>query len=138
VLSYIASPALNASEDEFEAGLAFVNRYPLAPPRTLSAEEQGTIEAGRFSLISPPEFYSNGSLSQNRADGTTLIRASHARDSTIISNLPLYSAARRNAATVYYEIQVVKMGRDGSLALGFCAIPYPPFRLPGWHRARYS
>ena len=28
------------------------------------------------------------------------------------------------------------MGEEGSgVAVGYCAKPYPPWRLPGWHRA---
>ncbi|KLU84009.1 hypothetical protein MAPG_03057, partial [Magnaporthiopsis poae ATCC 64411] len=38
--------------------------------------------------------------------------------------------------TVYYEVQVLPDSRpdETSLSIGFAALPYPPFRLPGWHR----
>ena len=38
--------------------------------------------------------------------------------------------------TVYYEVRVRDDSRreETSLALGFAALPYPNFRLPGWHR----
>ena len=41
--------------------------------------------------------------------------------------------------TIYFEVKVLSYGggRDGdasSLALGFCALPYPTWRMPGWER----
>ncbi|KAH7105189.1 hypothetical protein BKA62DRAFT_440758 [Auriculariales sp. MPI-PUGE-AT-0066] len=132
VLSYLASPALNASEDEFEGGERFIDSYPLAPPRHLSMDEARATDEARFTLLRPPNF--DGEIVRG-GDGTSLVRASYTRDTTIIPNLPLFSATRRAAPTVYYEIQIVKLGRDGSVVIGMCAVPYPPFRLPGWHRA---
>ena len=91
------------------------------------------MESGKYSLIAPPGM--DGHLKRG-PDHTTLVKTHYARDSTIVSALPLYSAQRRAPPTVYYELQIVKMGRDGSVAIGMAAIPYPPFRLPGWHRGR--
>lgn len=40
--------------------------------------------------------------------------------------------------TIYFEVRVLAdILRDpevGSVAIGFTALPYPPFRMPGWHR----
>lgn len=38
--------------------------------------------------------------------------------------------------TFYYEVRIAKHNRgEVSLAIGYTAMPYPTFRLPGWHRA---
>jgi hypothetical protein len=44
------------------------------------------------------------------------------------------------AKTIYYEVKITKLGRAesgeaSSLAIGYCAVPYPTFRMPGWQRA---
>jgi hypothetical protein len=49
------------------------------------------------------------------------------------------SPARPPTKTIYYEVQLTHAhnGRrpgDICLALGFAALPYPSFRMPGWHR----
>ena len=70
------------------------------------------------------------------------------RDLCLIGDLPLYAAqherilldpAQPFPKTIYYEVRIIGMGRSGrsdesSLALGFCAQPYPTWRLPGWER----
>ncbi|ODQ68586.1 hypothetical protein NADFUDRAFT_49224 [Nadsonia fulvescens var. elongata DSM 6958] len=38
---------------------------------------------------------------------------------------------------LYYEVTITKLGEkseNASVAIGFTCQPYPPFRLPGWHR----
>jgi SPRY domain len=42
--------------------------------------------------------------------------------------------------TIYFEVRVLAMGGNrgreaAGIAIGFCAKPYPPWRLPGWQRA---
>jgi hypothetical protein len=41
--------------------------------------------------------------------------------------------------TIYFEVRINSFGRGNgenasSLALGFCAVPYPTWRMPGWQR----
>lgn len=132
VLSYAVSPALNASEDECEAGDLFILSNPIAPPRPLQPYEINAIDGGQIHLLPPAHFV--GATTRG-ADGTTLLQARHAcPDSTLVSHVPLYSAWRQLPNTIYYEIQILSLGREGSVAIGFAAVPYPPFRLPGWHR----
>lgn len=65
----------------------------------------------------------------------------------------LFSSSHGYKKTIYYEVKIIggdsssshhhhffgskannnKKGQIG-LALGFAALPYPPFRMPGWHR----
>jgi hypothetical protein len=48
------------------------------------------------------------------------------------------SPANAPRKTIYYEVQLSPHGNprtgDICLALGFTALPYPSFRMPGWHR----
>jgi hypothetical protein len=36
---------------------------------------------------------------------------------------------------VYYEVKLLQDSPGVFLGLGFSALPYPSFRMPGWHRA---
>lgn len=41
--------------------------------------------------------------------------------------------------TIYYELKIRSLGRgrgtdESSIALGYCAMPYPTWRMPGWER----
>lgn len=51
---------------------------------------------------------------------------------------PLVSPSGKRRTTVYYEVRVLpdnnKKEGEISLAIGYTALPYPSFRMPGWHR----
>lgn len=136
VLSWYASPALNASEDDAEAGWQFIAANPLTPPRALNPDEITALDSGNIHLLVPAHFAGYGTTSRSPTDGSTLVRTARGcRDTTLLSHVPLHAAWRPRAdASVYYELQIVALGRDASVAIGFAAVPYPPFRLPGWHR----
>lgn len=66
-------------------------------------------------------------------------------DTCFISSLPLFFETvdsplhTKRSKTVYYEVKIKSLrrqrdGSEGAAALGFCAVPYPPFRMPGWER----
>ena len=66
-------------------------------------------------------------------------------DSCLLTSMPLYFAQvdtplrTRVTKTVYFEVRLLSLGGgrgtdDSSLALGFCALPYPTWRMPGWER----
>ncbi|KAL2401508.1 hypothetical protein ABEF93_006664 [Exophiala dermatitidis] len=80
------------------------------------------------------------------------------QDAIVMSSIPLYFAAVDNpllhspsthsdlssspspeeteTKTIYFEITIHKISNANSgVAIGFAAKPYPPWRLPGWHRA---
>ncbi len=68
---------------------------------------------------------------------------SGSKDSCLLSSAPLYFAAvdapTRATKTIYYELKVRSLGRgrgadESSIALGYCAMPYPTWRMPGWER----
>ena len=66
-------------------------------------------------------------------------------DSCLISSAPLYFASADapiqggQKKTIYFEIEIISLGRgrqgeDCSIAIGYCAMPYPTWRMPGWER----
>ena len=67
------------------------------------------------------------------------------RDACLITSVPLYFAqadspwVTNKPATVYFEVKIASLGRhrqqdENSIAIGFCAVPYPTWRMPGWER----
>lgn len=139
---YDRSPANNATEEEAEAGEAWCEQYPLLPPQPLPSPALQAQAAHEISLLQPQGF--RGVLTspargiwEGRTDATAM-------DSCIIGYPPMYAAATQSplvtgrAFKMYYEVHVRAEGsrRDGEvgLAVGFTALPYPNFRMPGWHR----
>ena len=46
----------------------------------------------------------------------------------------------QSSKTIYFELKILSMGGDhageaAGIAIGYCAKPYPSWRLPGWQRA---
>lgn len=154
------SPATNAPEEQAEAGESWCRQYPLTPPMDPDSLEPALRQQGGGSgsttttiiipqLLAPPRaiFASKGgTLVQTggaRPGGTWTVRTSRRGGDCCIIGYPHVYLARRDsplvtggrAKTVYFECRVLGgMGRDAGLAVGFTALPYPPFRMPGWHR----
>ncbi|TLD12531.1 uncharacterized protein PgNI_04338 [Pyricularia grisea] len=138
------SPANNASELEMEAGEAWCAAHPLSPPLALDPPSAAAHEAHNPRLMQPANFRG---LLRWLGHGHWELRTADRRctDSTVLAYPPLYCAGRQQQASaaagkptvVYYEVQIRSDSRadETSLAVGFAALPYPPFRLPGWHRA---
>ncbi|EHA54312.1 hypothetical protein MGG_01220 [Pyricularia oryzae 70-15] len=141
------SPANNASEFEMEAGEAWCAAHPLSPPLALDPPSAAAHEAHNPRLMQPANFRG---LLRWLGQGHWELRTADRRctDATVLAYPPLYcagrqqqppqpSAAPRKPTVVYYEVQIRSDSRadETSLAVGFAALPYPPFRLPGWHRA---
>ncbi|OLN84393.1 hypothetical protein CCHL11_05900 [Colletotrichum chlorophyti] len=132
------SPANNSTEAEAEAGEAWVNQYPLVQPIDLDAAAQDALRTHRIWLLQPQGF--RGTLSQVTPGRWEVATQRNAPDSTIIGYPPLYSVKTHSPLVtgrpfkVYYEIQVRGGAREVDIALGYTGLPYPNFRLPGWHR----
>jgi len=101
------------------------------------------VRNGDLRLIKPREF--NGSFAMMSTGGWKGKTRAASTDSCLLSNLPLYFAEMdsplRTGTTkiIYLEVKIVSLGGGGgtdesSLALGFCALPYPTWRMPGWER----
>lgn len=143
------SPAANATEEQSEAGEAWCRSYPLSPPTDLqgAGADPGLLRAGLVPrLIAPPAgVFGKGSTlaeSGGPGSGTWTVRTDRrAGDCCLIGYPHAYLVQRdsplatRRAKTVYFECKVgTQLGEDAGLAVGFQALPYPPFRMPGWHR----
>lgn len=70
---------------------------------------------------------------------------SGSKDACLLTSFPLYFAYADSplnteaSKTIYYEIKLRSLGRgrgndESSIAIGYCGIPYPAWRMPGWER----
>lgn len=89
-------------------------------------------------LQRPPMF--RGKL-QQEVHGTWSIESAHkCPDACLIGFPPSYAPSLHSPVhtgrpfTMYYEVYVQSRKSEVTLAMGFTAMPYPPFRMPGWHR----
>lgn len=135
---FYQSPTSNATEDEAEAGEAWCASYPLTAPLQLDDASKGALHFHNIRLMEPVGF--NGRLTwleQGRWYGETAVGSP---DRCIISYPPLYAVQQHSPATtgvprtVYYEVKLLPDSPGTFLGLGFTALPYPSFRMPGWHR----
>ncbi|KAH7155554.1 hypothetical protein B0J13DRAFT_545818 [Dactylonectria estremocensis] len=132
------SPTSNASEEEAIAGEEWCAQYSLTRPIVLDQVAGKALEAGNIRLIQPAGF--NGKLewlSPGRWEGQT---ARNSPDRCIIGYPPLYSVTQHDPLrfgqpkTIYYEVKLRADSPNVFIGLGFTALPYPSFRMPGWHR----
>lgn len=135
---YDASPANNATEEEAEAGEDWCRQYPMVRPIVLDQPGKNALQSNNFRLLEPAGF--NGSLNflaLGHWEGHT---NKNSPDRCIIGYPPLYvvnehdPTATNQPKTIYYEVTIRRNSPTINLALGFTALPYPSFRLPGWHR----
>ncbi|KAK7022357.1 endosome protein [Favolaschia claudopus] len=161
--SHDNSDQTNATLDDYEIADHFCRQYPDPFPakvfpddfkpftvdkwglvqRKEPSEDMILTEIGDLSISvdkDSPNFLSMGPshrlvLVKRRHDK----RAAHFKnrgDACLTSNLPLIaghyiSSTKRG---VYFEITVRRLEGDATIALGMQCLPYPPNRLPGWHR----
>jgi len=132
--------ANNAAETDAERGLAWTNAHPLVAPAALPSSILESLQAGAIDLMRPASYI--GTVRQLRSGTWSCASAPSSPDSCLMSTAPLYSvlahspADSRASKTIYFEVAIAPDNRpEVSLALGFVAQPYPPFRLPGWDRA---
>ncbi len=134
------SPTSNATEADAQAGTAWCVQHPLSAPSELDSASLGALEYHNIRLLAAPGF--RGSLAWAAGAWECRTPAS-APDTCILGYPPLYAVkyhsplATGRPATAYYEVRVRRDGtphKDIALALGFAALPYPSFRMPGWHR----
>ncbi|KAI1282960.1 hypothetical protein F5Y07DRAFT_202831 [Xylaria sp. FL0933] len=136
------SPANNATEEEAEAGERWCHQFPLNNPLPApAAPELQAMNSGNINMFAPP-FY-RGTLRRVAVGVWRGQSHSGATDTCLATYPPLYSVSAHSPLatgrrkTIYFEVHIVPQDsrrEEVSLALGFAAPPYPPFRLPGWHR----
>lgn len=136
------SPVNNATEDEAKAGTTWCENNDLDPKKYNVSDNEGTrdaIDNYRFNLSRPSGY--RGSLDRQEDGSWKGSTDRKSPDTCLISFPPVYAANLHQPRvpggrkTVYYEVHIARNNRDEvSLAMGFAAMPYPYFRLPGWHR----
>lgn len=132
------SPATNATEDQAEVGEAWCRRYPLSPPLDLSRADPGLrqVPGPIPRLVTPPQgVFGGGSLTQSASSGSWTVKTDKRGGDCCIIGYPHAYLVQRDSplatgrpATVYFECYVRDLGRDAGFAVGFTALPYPPFR----------
>ncbi|KAI4166056.1 MAG: hypothetical protein LQ342_000487 [Letrouitia transgressa] len=142
-LRYDASPSGNASPSDADRAHEWCRARPLIKPHQPLQAQHDTVKFGNLRLIRPLEF--QGDLSMQSPGfwrGSTNQRS---RDSCLLSSLPLYFAIADSPfntvrkKVIYFEVKILWVGGnngadESSLALGYCALPYPTWRMPGWER----
>ena len=132
------SPTSNATEQEAIAGENWCSQYPIVQPMTLDHPGHVALQAGNIRLMEPAGF--NGKLnwlSPGHWEGYT---AKNTPDRCIIGYPPLYVVTQHDPLrfgqpkTIYYEVKLRSDSPNVFIGLGFTALPYPSFRMPGWHR----
>ncbi|KAI0804363.1 hypothetical protein GGR55DRAFT_658212 [Xylaria sp. FL0064] len=136
------SPANNATEEEAEAGERWCHQFPLNNPLPSPAAPEllNAMNSGNINMFAPP-FY-RGTLRREAVGVWRGQSQPGATDTCLATYPPLYSVSAHSPLatgrrkTIYFEVHILPQDsrREVSLALGFTAPPYPPFRLPGWHR----
>jgi hypothetical protein len=158
-----ASPTNNATEEESEQGRIWCEQHPLVAPQQLAPQVLQQLAQHAIQPMAPQRGL-QGEVVQLRPGvwaGRTNVLKSH--DCTILGYPALYSVqahsplATGREKTIYYEVRILPddaaqralrpsaghfFGRNQepdkpdevTLAMGFAALPYPPFRLPGWQR----
>lgn len=137
------SPTNNASYDSAARAHEWCARHPVYTPSRPSHELHLLANAGHIPLEPPPGPLRKTLALRHLTPTTYSVQTTKTQqDAVIISSIPLYFAAADNPLmtalpkTIYYEITIRKIANAHSgIALGFAARPYPPWRLPGWHRA---
>ncbi|KAJ4290767.1 hypothetical protein N0V88_006516 [Collariella sp. IMI 366227] len=103
------SPAHNATEQEADAGDAWCAQHPLSAPITLDGHAIAALNSHNPRLMQPSNFRG-----------------------TLTCTGPGLWAGRTDSAPAYPSHN--PRPGDICLSLGFTALPYPSFRMPGWHR----
>jgi hypothetical protein len=105
---------------------------------SLDAAANTALQASNIRLIEPAGF--NGKLNwlgTGHWEGST---SKGSPDKCIIGYPPLYVVSEHDPTrfgrpkTIYYEVKIRSNSKNNFVAMGFTALPYPAFRLPGWHR----
>lgn len=110
----------------------------MSSPIFLDQVARNALEMGNINLMQPTGF--NGNLSWLGAGRWDVCTFKNSPDRCIIGYPPLYSANEHNPTctcrpkTIYYEVTLRPDSPTVFVALGFTALPYPSFRMPGWHR----
>lgn len=112
-------------------------------PHQPTHPQHAAVLNGDVRLLKPMEY--QGDLLMPRTGFWKGSTRAGSKDSCLLTSSPIYFAyadspfRTRNAKTIYFEVKVRSRGcgrgaDESSIALGYCAMPYPTWRLPGWER----
>ena len=141
-LGFEYSPANNASRADADRAHEWCDRNPLIRPHQPTPPQHASVMHGEVGILRPREF--RGRLSM-LSPGTWKGITPATRDSCMVTSSPLYFACADSpwqtevTKTIYFEVKLHSLGHgpnpvESSVVLGFCAMPYPTWRLPGWER----
>lgn len=132
-ISYDFSRTTNASYDDAAGAHAWTSANPLWPARDLNSHERDALSIGFASLIRPSQL-AGDVICNKQQPGKWLVRSkASCKDACLLSNVPMYSPQYVKSGDItYFEINIIKMGKDAAVALGYVAPPYPTWRQPGW------
>ncbi|EXJ61610.1 hypothetical protein A1O7_02038 [Cladophialophora yegresii CBS 114405] len=138
------SPTNNATYDSAARAHEWCARNPVYTPSNPSHELQVLVNAGHITLEAPPGPLKRHVSTFRRTSPTTwrVGTQKNQQDAIILSSVPLYFACADSplvtgrSKTTYFQIHIHRIQNANSgIAIGYAARPYPPWRLPGWHRA---
>ncbi|KIX93247.1 uncharacterized protein Z520_11102 [Fonsecaea multimorphosa CBS 102226] len=138
------SPTNNASYDSAARAHEWCAKHPVYTPSTPSHEIHLLANAGHITLEPPPLPLRKHMTTFRQTSPTTwhVATSKHQQDAIILASIPLYFARVDNPLrtaepkTIYFELAIRRiLNANSGIAIGFAAKPYPPWRLPGWHRA---
>lgn len=142
-LGHTTSLSSNANLSDADRAHEWCKAYPIINPHHPTPAQHAAVANGDVRMIKPPEY--KGDLSK---PATGIWRGSTkagSLDSCLLTSSPLYFACAdspfrtKTTKTIYFELKVRGLGRgpradESSIALGYCAMPYPTWRMPGWER----
>ncbi|MCJ1480525.1 hypothetical protein MMC06_000680 [Schaereria dolodes] len=142
-LGHQASPSSNAKVSDADRAHNWCKQYSLIKPHLPSSSDTKSISNGDVRLVKPQDY--NGYLLMPNTGVWTGSTRTGSTDACLLTSLPLYFASvdsplqTGNGKTIYFEVKLESLGRgrgndETSLALGYCAVPYPTWRMPGWER----
>jgi hypothetical protein len=132
------SPSSNAPEEEAVAGEVWCEDNPMTAPMMLDDASKGALHSHNIRLMEPVGF--NGRLEWKGPGEWRASTRKNSPDRCLISYPPLYSVHEHGPLrtgvpkTIYYEVKLLADSPTTYVGMGFTALPYPSFRMPGWHR----
>jgi hypothetical protein len=148
-LGHLTSSTSDATIDDATRAWIWCDDNPLYRPGRFSPERLEAINSGENHFEKVPSFAGNlfpmkGGRREGFSSRWRFGSSPHCSDVSLIPTNPIYVASEFNpnlpsatsrTKTIYYEVQLLSSpSNDAAIALGFAAPPYPPSRLPGWHR----
>lgn len=140
-LGHNKSPSGNAHVSDAVRAHEWCSDHPMVTPHRPTPVQHSAVINGDVRLMKPQEY--KGDLLMPNTGFWKGFTRSGSKDSCVLTSAPLYFAAAdaptQVTKTIYYELKVRSLGRGrgtdkSSIALGYCAMPYPTWRMPGWER----